>query len=115
MVLFLALAVFDAFDAYPKTVVPWTCPDDEMVVRSPDAKHWWRLCEPDSRWTDVRVLYARQTASGAPWLCENEQGNTWTTRAPVMVKYMNATSHAHAYLELTSREEACMWTYIDAH
>ena len=111
VILVLTLAAWDAWNAWPRTIVPpEPCGDGDTFVKM----GWgdWRLCNRPR--TNVLVVYARP-GGGTTFFCENEQGDSWTTRAPVTVKYRNRTARTHEYKVLTERVEACAWTYMDAH
>ena len=112
VIFLLTFTAWDAWNAWPATP-PEPCGDGDTFVKL----GWgdWRLCdEPPGGSTNVLVVYARP-GGGVTWLCENEEGDSWTTRAPVTVKYQNRTARTHQYKVLTERAEACAWTYMEAH
>ena len=109
IILLLTFTAWDAWNAW-QVSPPEPCGDGDTFVKI----GWgdWRLCEEPR--TNVLVVYARP-GKGTTFLCENEQGDSWTTRAPVTVKYRNRTARTHKYKVLTERVEACAWTYMEAH
>ena len=114
VILLLTLAAWDAWNAWPLrsfgTSTPEPCGDDDTFVKL----GWgdWRLC--DAPRTNVLVIYARP-GKGATVLCENEKGESWTTRVPVTVKYRNRTARTHEYKVIHERADACAWTYMEVH